>query len=65
MTDKFHRITVEVPPESLPPARPSWHATLVDALLTLRASDDLTARGVAVLLEKLRLAEPKSKGRAA
>lgn len=57
-----HRITVEVPPEKLPPARPSWHEPFVDAIIALRRSGDLTARGVAVLLEKLRLIEPK-KGR--
>lgn len=53
--DRTHKITVELQPHELPPARPAWHELLVDAMQTLRASGDLTARGAAVLLARMGL----------
>lgn len=61
--DRSHKITVELQPHELPPARPLWHEAFVDALQVLRSSGDLTARGAAILLERLGLIE--NKGRAA
>jgi hypothetical protein len=61
MTDRTHKITVELQPHELPPARPAWHEALVDALQVLRASGDLTARGAAVLLERMGLIDSKGK----
>lgn len=59
--DRTHKKTVELQPHELPPARPLWHEAFVDALQVLRSSGDLTARGAAILLERLGLIESKGK----
>ena len=58
--DRAHKITVELAPHELPPARPHWHEMLVDALIAVRRTGDLTATGAARILELVGISEPRA-----
>lgn len=59
MTGREHKITVELAPHELPPARPHWHEVLVDAVIAVRRTGDMTAAGAARLLELVGISEPR------